>query len=150
MIRVLVVEDGSEYVDLLSRFLVDGFVFERAGSGAAALERLGRGGVDVVFLDMRFDRVPEEALLGDRAEAADRFNGDPIQARRFLENNQGAYILAAIREQGHATPVLMSHDLSREPRRRARLRERFGPLDDVPDGCGPAGIATRLRGLASA
>ncbi len=148
-IRVLVVEDGTEYTDTLSRFLTEGFGFVRAGSGPEALERLAEGSFDVVFLDMRFDRVAEDRLLGDPAEAADRFNGDAVQARRFLEDHQGTYVLAELRAQGHAQPVLMSYDFSWEPRRWRNLSARYGPLDFLVDVASPTEVAQRLRALVS-
>ena len=147
-VRVLVVEDGTEYSDTLGRFLGDTFSFQRAGSGAVALAALQEGGHDVVFLDMRFDRVDENDLLGDPAQVADRFNGDAIQARRFLEDHQGNYILAAIREAGHDLPVLMSYDFSGEPRRWENLRTRYGPLDFLIDVASPTEVADRLVALA--
>ena len=61
-IRVLVIEDGSEYTDTLGRFLGDGFSWARAGSGPEGLARLAESAWDAVFLDMRFDRVPDAAL----------------------------------------------------------------------------------------
>ena len=145
--RVLIVEDGLEYSETFARFLPAGFEWHRAGSGPEALERLAKETFDAVFCDMRFDRVPEEALLGDLAATADRFNGDPAQARRFLEDHQGNYVLAAIREAGHAVPVLMSYDFDGEPRRWARLIERYAPVDYLPDNASPQDVADRLRRL---
>jgi len=147
--RVLVIEDGFEYSETLTRFLADGYSWERAGSGPVALERLVAESFDVVFLDMRFDRAPEDQLLGDLEAAADRLNGDPVAARRFLEDHQGNYILAALRAEGHTVPVLVSYDFDGEPRRWARLQKRFAPLDYLPDNAGPADIAGRLRRLAA-
>lgn len=146
--RVLVVEDGSEYIETLQRFLADGFTWERAGSGPEALDRLAAGGWDAVFLDMRFDRVAAAALLGDHEATADRFNGDPVQARRFLEDHQGLYVLAAIRDAGHAVPVLLSYDFDAEPRRWEKLAPRHAPVDYLPDNASPSDISTRLRALA--
>jgi CheY-like chemotaxis protein len=148
-VRVLVVEDGLEYTDTLSRFLGEGFVVERAGSGHAALARLATGGIDAVFLDMRFDRTPAEELLGDVDTAADRFNGDLLHARRFLEDHQGTYVLAALRAAGFTLPVLFSHDFAAEPRRWERLRARHGPVDHLPDTASPSEVRQRLRALVS-
>jgi len=147
--RVLVVEDGHEYIETLGRFLVEGFSWERAGSGPEALARLEEAGHDALFLDMCFDRAPPEELFGDLEATADRFNGDPVQARRFLENNQGNYILAAIREAGHRIPVLMSYDFEGEPRRWGHIAERFGPVDYLPGNSGPAEVASRLHDLVA-
>ncbi len=146
--RILVIEDGHEYTETLHRFLADGFTWARAGSGPQALARLHEGW-DAVFLDMRFDRTPEAELLGDVAEVADRFNGDPIRARRFLADQQGLYILAAIRNAGCAVPVLFSHDFDGAPQRWARLARRYAPVDYLPDNAGPAEVARRLAALTS-
>ncbi len=146
--RILVVEDGYEYSETLERFLSEGFEWVRAGSGPVALQMLGDSSFDALFLDMRFDRIPEDQLLGDLAATADRFNGDPVQARRFLEDHQGNYVLAAIRGAGHTIPVLMSYDFEGEPRRWARLLERYAPVDYLPDNGGPAKISERLTALA--
>lgn len=149
-VTVLVIEDGHEYTDSLSRFLAQGFTWVRAGSGPEGLAHLGEGlPADVIFLDMRFDRVPDGALLGDVVAAADRFNGDPTRARQFLQDHQGTYVLAALREAGHGTPVLLSYDFDGEPRRWARLQQRYAPVDFLPDNASPADIARRLRALAA-
>jgi hypothetical protein len=145
-VRVLIVEDGFEYVECLARFLPH-LTFERAGSGPAALAALGGSWFDAVFLDMRFDRAPEAELLGDVQQAAERFNGDVVQARRFLEDQQGTYVLTAIREAGHRHGVLLSYDFGGELRRFERLAERHGPLAWVGDTASPAEIGARLASL---
>lgn len=145
--RVLVIEDGFEYSELLQRFLGEGFAWERAGSGPAALRRLEGEPFDAIFLDMRFDRAPEGELLGDLEAVADRFNGDPVQARRYIEDHQGTFVLAALREAGRPEPVLMSYDFDGEPRRWERLAARYGPVAYLPDNASPADIAGRLRAL---
>ena len=94
---------------------------------------------------MKFDRAPEHQLLGDLASVADQFNGDPLQARAHLEDHQGTYILAAVREAGCALPVLMSYDFDAEPRRWQRLVQRYGPVDYLPGNQGPLEISARLR-----
>jgi CheY-like chemotaxis protein len=145
--RILVVEDGHEYIENLQRFLGDGFDFTRAGDGEAALAALAGGAWDVIYLDMRFDRAPR--LLGDLATLAARFAGDGGRAQRFLEDNQGTYILAAIREAGVRTPALFSYDFDGEPRRFANLQRRHGPLAYLSDTAGPAEIRRALQELAT-
>lgn len=142
--RVLIIEDGSEYIETMRRFLSDGFEWERAGSGPAGLARLKQPGIEAVFLDMRFDRAPEGELLGDVAQVADRFSGDVVQARRFLEDHQGAYVLAALRDAGCTLPVVLSYDFSAEPRRWERLASRFGPVRFLPDNASPADVRRAL------
>ncbi|MEZ4316128.1 MAG: hypothetical protein R3F61_01430 [Myxococcota bacterium] len=145
--RVLVIEDGSEYTETLSRFLPDGFEWVRAGSGPEGLAAVGSGGFAAVFLDMRFDRVPLDQLLGDVESTADRFNGDPVQARQFLEDHQGLFVLAALRDAGHGIPVLLSYDFDGEPRRWAKLVEKHAPVDYLPDNASPSDIAAKLGAL---
>lgn len=147
---VLVVEDGHEYITNLERFLGEHFVFTRAGDGFQALELLARSPADgppfdALFLDMRFDRA--ERLLGDLDALADRFAGDHSRARRFLEDNQGTYVLAALREAGHQQPALFSYDFDSEPRRFKNLSGRYGPLGYLHDAAGPAAIRDALAAL---
>lgn len=153
VVRVLVIEDGTEYVDSLTRFLADGFAFVRAGSGPVALAALSAAGdgFGAAVLDMRFDRAPESELLGDAGQVAEqRFNGDPVAARRHLEDHQGTYILAAIRDAGHALPVVLSYDFGGEPKRWQRLAARHGPIAYAADDAGPAEIGALIRGLLGA
>ena len=145
--RVLVVEDGTEYSDNLVQFLGDDFAFTRAGDGPTALAMLAEATWDAVFLDMRFDRA--ERLLGDLDALVDRFAGDRERARRFLEDNQGTYVLAAIREAGHSAPVLFSYDFDGEPRRLQNLERRYAPLAYLNDTAGPADIRRALLALVA-
>lgn len=138
--KVLVVEDGEEYTRNLSRFLAEDFVFTRAQDGATALALLAEQAFDLLFLDMRFDRVQPHQLLGDLAETAERFNGDPVRARQFLEEHQGTYILAALRAAGHRLPVVFSHDFDAEPRRWANLERLYAPVRYLPDNASPSTI----------
>lgn len=148
MLRVLIVEDGFEYRDTFSRYAGDTFSFTRAGDGAEALAECGAGRFDVLFLDMRFDRVEPGRLLGDLAETAERFNGDPVRATRFLEENQGVYVLAALRAAGVGTPAVFSHDFSGEPRRWAALERKYAPVVWLPDNASPAEVKALLLGAA--
>ncbi|MFT7518202.1 MAG: CheY-like chemotaxis protein [Kiritimatiellia bacterium] len=144
--NVLVCEDGFEYIETLQRFLPE-LVWTRAGGGPAALQALTEGSFDALFLDMRFDRVPDEQLLGDLVAAADRFNGDSVQARHFLQDHQGTFVLAAVREAGWTLPVLMSYDFTDEPRRWSRLSTRFNPIDFLPDNAVPTDIRAKLNAM---
>ena len=125
---------------MCSSDLADGFRFTRAQDGAAALAVLAEERFDLIFLDMRFDRVQSHQLLGDLAETAERFNGDPVRARQFLEEHQGTYILAALRAAGHRHPVVFSHDFDGEPRRWANLVRLYAPVRYLPDNASPSSI----------
>ena len=139
---ILVAEDGDEYTTNLDRFLGEEFRFVRAGDGEAALAAVAEGSIDAVFLDMRFDRA--ERLLGDLAALVRRFSGDEDRARRFLEDNQGTYVLAALRAAGCVLPVIFSYDFDGEPRRFANLSRRHGPLAYLNDTAGPAEMRAAL------
>lgn len=145
-LRLLVVEDGEEYTTMLHRFLADDFVVTRAGDGATALAALAAHPFDRLFLDMRFDRIPPAALLGDLDALTLRHNGDPVRARQYLEANQGTYILDAVRSAGHSLPALYSYDFDAEPRRWKVLAARYAPVDYLPDNASAAMIRERLRG----
>lgn len=145
--RVLVVEDGEEYTRTLTRFCADVFDFTRAGDGPAALAMLADSSFDRIFLDMRFDRVSPSVLLGEIGPTAERFNGDPNRARQFLEDNQGAYILAALRAAGHELPVVFSHDFDAEPRRWASIERMYAPVRYLADNASADAIRAALLGL---
>lgn len=147
--RVLIVEDGFEYRDTFSRYAGDHFEFVRTGSGAEALAAVAGESFDCLFLDMRFDRVQPGELLGDLAETAERFNGDPVRATRFLEENQGVYVLAALREAGCRLPAVFSHDFSGEPRRWSALFRKYAPVAWLPDNASPAQVKDCLSRAAS-
>ncbi len=143
--RILVVEDGHEYIEAFTRYLGEEFDFVRAGNGFDALDQLSAEEWHAVFLDMRFDRA--DRLLGDLDALELRFHGDRSRAKRFVEDNQGTYIAAAIRSAGYVHPLLFSYDFDSEPRRLAHLRERYSPLSYIGDTAGPAEIREAIWGL---
>ncbi|MCH9682467.1 MAG: hypothetical protein K0V04_13605 [Deltaproteobacteria bacterium] len=132
-IDVLVVEDGNEYLTNLSTFVAHGFVYRQAQSGEAACQMVAQRRPDLVYLDMRFDRTPEEALLGNLVELSARFNGDVARARRFQQDNQGLFVLRTLRECGYGGPVILSYDFGPEERRFATLSARDPALRYCPD-----------------
>jgi CheY-like chemotaxis protein len=143
-LTVLIVEDGDEYLDNLGRF-VAGPRYLQAHDGAAALELLQQEAVDLVYLDMRFDRIDPELLLGDLDATASRFGGDRGRALKHLQNNQGLFILDALVRAGHAElPVILAYDFTREARRFDHLVARTPHLTWVPDAITPDEIQTRM------
>jgi CheY-like chemotaxis protein len=136
-ISILIVEDGNEYLDNLSRF-VHGFTYNQAHNGAEAVRLLNQEDVDLIYLDMRFDRIPVGDLLGDHAEVTRRHNGDPARAWRHLQDNQGLYILSYLNEQkcGHI-PVVLAYDFTQEQRRFEFLSKQHPLLAWVPDAVTP-------------
>jgi hypothetical protein len=132
-ITILVIEDGDEYLENLTRF-VPGPTYLQAHCGTDAIEILKEKAVDIIYLDMRFDRIPKDKLLGDMEVATREHNGDPARGLKFLMNNQGLYILAALRREGFAThPVVVAYDFSKELRRFENLRKVYPNLEWVSD-----------------
>jgi len=128
--RLLVVEDGDEYVEFARVFLRD-FAVASAHSAAAARAQLAADGADALLIDLRFDRAPIEALVGDVAATAARlFGGDEARAQRYLADQQGTLILGALREAGFGQPALFVHDFP--ARRLANLRRLYGAVAAVP------------------
>jgi len=144
--RVLVVEDGFEYVEAFRRF-VPGVEWVRAGTGGAALRMAGDQPFDALFMDMCFDRAPANALLGDLAAVAGAVGGGQSRALRHLQDHQGLYILRALRDDGVTLPALISYDFSSEPRRWRRVRSEHHPVDYVSDAEGPVAMAYKLQTL---
>jgi len=132
-LEVLVVEDGDEYLTNLTTFVAAGIRYRQARSGAEASRQIAQARPDLVYLDMRFDRTPESALLGSMVELSARFNGDVGRARRFQQDNQGLFILRALRESGFSGPVILSYDFGPEERRFRGLKARDPALSYCPD-----------------
>jgi len=129
--RLLVIEDGSEYAEFARVFLGEELVVEEAHSAAEAAARLAAGDVALLLIDLRFERAPAEALVGDLAATAARlFDGDEARALRYLQDQQGTLILEALRRAGHRQPALFVHDFP--PRRLANLRALYGDVSAVP------------------
>lgn len=145
----LVVEDGFEWSDFLGRFASAG-TWARAGNGAEALALVKARPFAGAFLDLRFDRIPDDALLGDWAAVVDRYAGDPDQARKHLADQQGLYVLAALRAAGFGAPVMLARDFAEEPRRWGHLLSRYAPLDGLPDDDGPGAVRRWVARIAGA
>lgn len=132
-LRVLVVEDGNEYLTNLSTFVADGIQYHQARHGERACQMVQELRPDLVYLDMRFDRTPDEELLGNIVELTARFNGDMARARRFQQDNQGLFILRALRAARFRGPVILSYDFGPEERRFAALAQKDPALRYCPD-----------------
>jgi CheY-like chemotaxis protein len=127
--RLLVIEDGDEYAEFARVFLAD-LDIAAAHSAKDALAILRTRGADALLIDLRFDRAPAGALVGDVAATAQRlFGGDSERALRYLQDEQGTLILADLRAAGFAQRALFVHDFP--PRRLANLRRLYGDVDAV-------------------
>jgi CheY-like chemotaxis protein len=143
---VLVVEDGDEYITNLTTFVSQGIAYRQARSGVQACAVVAEQVPDLVYLDMRFDRTPEEELLGSMVELTGRFNGDVSRARRFQEDNQGLFVLRALREAGYVGPVILSYDFGPEERRFKALKARDPALWYCPDYADASTIRDAIMG----
>jgi hypothetical protein len=116
--KILVVEDGTEYVDAFRRLAPQGAAVEwlHAPDAATARRLLAEHAVEAIFLDVVFDRTPPEALAGDREALIARFSGDRERALTHLTDNQGFYVAADL---ASAIPpgarVLLAYDFSGDP-----------------------------------
>jgi len=144
-LNILIIEDGFEYFELMQRFLGDRYDFIRAEHFDAANSILMRSKMDVVYLDLNFERLQGTHLVGDLERLQARFNGDAVKSQQFVARNQGLFILDAIRREGHGLPVLMSHDFSREKERWSRIAKRHNPVAYVADNAGPNEIAAMFN-----
>lgn len=145
---VLIVEDGDEYLHALARYVV-GPRYLQAHSGAEAIALLTREHVDVIYLDMRFDRSPPEALLGDVAAAALK-HGGKAGALRHLAEHQGLYILSALHESSATPPpVILAHDFSRQTERFERLAARYPRLSWIGDAADADAVRSALEAAAA-
>ena len=146
---VLVIEDGDEYLENLSRFVL-GPRYLQAHCGTEAVEIIQNDKVDLIYLDMRFDRIPHAQLLGDHDAVTREHNGDPVRAWKFLANNQGLYILSALKQAGFAHfPVVVAYDFSKEPRRFENLRRSYPNLMWVSDAVSFKEVETLFAEITS-
>lgn len=130
---LLIVEDGDEYLEFFERHLV-GYRLLQAHDAAAAVELLESWAVDVIVMDLRFDRLERERLVGDVLEISrTRFgqDNDLTQAWRYMADNQGYLILRKLRAEGFDEATLIIEEL---PERQVQnLRRLYGPLSVVPE-----------------
>jgi CheY-like chemotaxis protein len=147
---VLVVEDGAEYVEGFERLASargEEIVFSRAGDFESARAAIASGRPDGVFLDVVFDRTPEERLAGDVEALVARFGGDRARAVRHLATHQGFYVLDALAPFLARVPVVLAYDFAAEPQRLEALRMRVPDLRGLPDGTSLSAALDLLRAI---
>ena len=131
MRRMLVIEDGTEYAEFARLFLARDFEIVAAQSAAEALAAVAAQPIDVLLIDLRFDRARTDILIGDLDGSARRlFAGDQARALRHLQDQQGVLILAELRKAGHAQPAVFVHEFP--ARRLANLQQLYGDVRQVP------------------
>ncbi len=123
--RLLIVDDDAELCSMLAEYLgPEGFVTEAVGSGPAALDRLARGSIDLVVLDVMLPELSgfevlrrvramnwvPVIMLTARGEEVDRVVGlemgaDDYLAKPFSPRELVARVRAVLRRlsgEGHA------------------------------------------------
>ena len=109
--KMLVVEDGTEYEEFAKTFLGDRYDVIAARSAAEAVQVLRAEPCDVMLVDLRFERAPQDVLVGDVELTARRlFGGDRSRALRWIKDQQGTLVLAEIRKAGFAQRAVFVHD----------------------------------------
>jgi ActR/RegA family two-component response regulator len=130
---LLIVEDGDEYLEFFERHLL-GYRLLQAHDAASAVEHLESWAVDVIVMDLRFDRLERERLVGDVLEISrTRFgqDNDLTQAWRYMADNQGYLILRKLRQAGSDEAVLIIEEL---PERQVQnLQRLYGRVAVVPE-----------------
>jgi hypothetical protein len=142
--RLVVCEDGAEYVDRFRRFLGDAFEFVSAGDYSAA--RAACAGAQGLLLDLDFRRTAADRLVDEHGRAA-----VPVDegTRRRLAESQGIFILRALRAQGVALAAILFADL--EDVEQARFLERtLAPLTIARSSAGLRELAALMSGLPHA
>jgi two-component system OmpR family response regulator len=151
--RILVVDDEAHIREVVQYGLErDGFEVEVSSNGAEALDRLGRGGIDLVILDVLMPELDGLSLcrrlrtdggvmpiifLSSRAEETDRIvgldlGGDDYVAKPFSPRELAARVRAVLRRREVRSPVPSSPVL-----RHGRLRvdrDRHEVVVDDVDG----------------
>lgn len=131
MKRLLIIEDGDEYTEFARLFLGTDLAIHQARSLTETLRILEAEPITALLIDLRFDRATPETLCGDiAATAAQLFGGDHARALRYLKDQQGALILAQVRQRGYRQPAVFIHDFP--PRRLQNLQRLYGQVSAVP------------------
>lgn len=123
---VLIVEDGDEYLEFFERHL-RGYRLLQAHDAEETLEALRRNAVDVIVMDLRFDRIERERLVGDVLEISrSRFGQDTdlSEAWRYMADNQGFLITRRLRNEGFDEAILIIEELPE--RQVANLQRLYG------------------------
>jgi CheY-like chemotaxis protein len=128
MKRLLVIEDGREYLEFAQLFLRDAFDATVAHCLDEALHLLaGAEPFAALLIDLHFGATPAHRLTGDLARtAALLFFGNEARALGYLRDEQGALILAALRARGYDQRALFVHAFG--ARRLRNLRALYGDV----------------------
>ena len=139
--RLVVCEDGTEYIDRFRRWrlLGDGAELVPATDFDSALE--ASAGARGLLLDLDFRRTPTERLVDESGATSPARDAG---TRQRLAASQGILILRALRARGVRVPAILFADLA--DAEQARILERsLAPLAIAPSSLGLREIADLVR-----
>jgi hypothetical protein len=141
--RLVVIEDGSEYVERFRRFLGGGeFTFVPAGDFAAA-RVAAAAGAEGLLLDLDFRRTPPERLVDEHGAAPAALDAG---RRARLAETQGILILRQLRAAGVALPAILFADIDDGGQARF-LETTLAPLRIASSRLGLPEIAALMRAM---
>ena len=141
--RLLVIEDGHEYVERFRRFLGQEFKFSRAGCLAEARVQLA-GECGGLLLDLDFRRARPEELIDEQGSTRVDLREDE---RKRLAENQGILLLRALRADGRRQPALLFADVV-DAEQVSILERSLAPLEVLGSDVSLPEIARRIRAMA--
>jgi DNA-binding NtrC family response regulator len=89
--RILVIDDGDDIMRFCRQFLSGRHDLFHASNGRQAIEKIKKGGIDLLLLDKWFRGISESDLIGDKEDV----------------RNEGLCILEKIKEIAPKIPVVM-------------------------------------------
>jgi len=140
--RLLVVEDGQEYIERFRRFLGREIDFARACSLAEARAQLSAG-CDGLLLDLDFRRTQADELVDEQGRTRADLSEDE---RKRLAESQGIFVLRALRAEGRRQPALLFADID-DKEQVSFLERSLAPLEILGSDVSLPEIARRLRAM---
>jgi hypothetical protein len=142
--RIVVCEDGDEYVTRFARLLGQELQFQSATSFAQAKRLLDEGAAGML-LDLDFRRTDPGELVDESGACHPGLNANE---RRRLAQSQGILILRALRGLGLHAPAILFADFD-DPMQTEYLTRTLAPLVVVPSSESLPSIAEHIRRLTA-
>ena len=140
-LKLVVCEDGREYLERFQRFLGESFDFLPAHDFAEA--HAAAGMADGLLLDLDFRRTPGERLVDEQGNVPGALDAG---TRARLSETQGILILRGLRARGVGLPAVLFADLD-DPTQVAFLERTLAPLTIADSRRGLTEIAALLRAM---